>query len=125
MESLVGFTINIEYNKKQENAFTGALSWITLRLDAETMKSILNGITVGTIGRANANGPVMAEADEEIHKEVQETAVKARASHVHVNLHVTELVATQQEVPYLRLWSSAFLSGMQDLKHLLGDNNNK
>ena len=73
------------------------LSKVTSKLDAETMKSILDGIMVGTIGRADAHNPVVVEADEEIHKQVQETAVQARATHVHVNLHVTDWVATQQE----------------------------
>ena len=58
------------------------------------MKSILDGITVGTIGRADAHNPAAVEADEGIHKQVWETAVHARATHVCVNLHVTGSVAT-------------------------------
>ena len=72
-----------------------------MKLDAETMKSILDGITMGTIGRADAHDPVVAEADEEIHKQVWETAVQARATNVHLNLHVTDWVTPQQEDPIL------------------------
>ena len=86
------------------------------------MKSILDGITVGTIGRVDAHNPVVVEADEEIHKQVWDTAVQARAIHAHVNLHVTDWVATQQEDPILRTvikWISNWK--VQDLRHLLGD----
>ena len=58
---------------------------------------------MGTVGRVDAHNPAVVEADEEIHKQVWETAVQARANHVHVNLHVTDWVATQQEDPILKL----------------------
>ena len=35
---------------------------------------------MGTIGRPDAYEPVVAEADEEIHKQVWETAIQARAT---------------------------------------------
>ena len=57
---------------------------------------------MGTKGRADAHCLVVAEADEEIHEQVWETAVQARAAHTHVNLHVTTWVATQQEDPILK-----------------------
>ena len=60
------------------------------------MKSILDEVTVGTIGRADAHNPAVAEADEEIHKQVWETAIQARVTHACVNLHVTDWVATQE-----------------------------
>ena len=44
----------------------------------------------------------VVEADEEIHKQVWETAVQARATHVHLSLHVTDWVAMQQEDPILK-----------------------
>ena len=89
------------------------------------MKSILDGVTMGTIGRVDAHNPAVAEADEEIHEEVLETAVQARATHRHVNLHVTDWVATQQEYPIFKTeirWISN--QKVQDLKHLLGDDAN-
>ena len=73
-----------------------------MRLDAETVKSILDGITVGTTGRADAHNPMVVEADKEIHKQVWETEVQARAAHACVNLHVTDWVAAQQEDPVLK-----------------------
>ena len=72
-----------------------------LNLDAETVESILDRITVGTIGRVDAHDPAVVEVEEEIHKQVWENAVQARATHPHVNLSVTNWVATQHEDPIL------------------------
>ena len=69
--------------------------------------------------------PVVVEADEDIHKQVWETAAQARAILVHVNLHVTDLVPIQEEDPILQMvikWISEW--NVQDLKHLLGDTMN-
>ena len=91
----------------------------------ETMKFILDRVTLGLTGRANAHDPVVAETDDEIHKKVQETAVQARATYIHVNLHVTDWVAAQWEDPVLKAminWISNWK--LQNLKHLLGDDAN-
>ena len=122
VESLVGLTFSIEYHKGWDNAAADSLSLVTLRLVAEIMKPILDKITMGTIGRVDAHDPAVVETDEEIHKEVWEAAVQARATHAHVNLHVTDWVAVQQEDPILKTvieWISE--QKVQDLKHLLGD----
>ena len=68
---------------------------------------------------------MVVEAHEEIHKQVWETAVQARATHAHVNLHETYWVATRQEDPILKTaieWISNWK--VQDVKHLLGDDMN-
>ena len=104
---------------------TDALSWVTSKLDAETVKSILDGVTMGKTKRADAQDPVVAEADEEIHKPIQKTAILATAAQAHVNLHVTDWVTAQQEDPILKTvieWISR--QKVQDLKHLLGSNAN-
>ena len=93
VESFAGFTFSMEYHKGRDNAATDALSQVTLKLDAKTMKAILDRITMGMIGRSNAHDPAGVEADEEIHKQVQETAVQARVTHAHANLHLTDWVA--------------------------------
>ena len=77
------------------------------------------------IERADAHNPAVAKADEEIYKQVWETAVLDRATHTHVNLHMTDLVTTQEENPILKTmikWISS--QKVQDLKHLPGDNAN-
>ena len=122
MESLAGFTFSIEYQKGRDNAAADALSHVVSKLNAEAVKSILGGVTIGTAGRANTNHPVVAEADERIHKQVEEIAVQAWATHTHVNLHVMDWVAVQQEDPILKSvveWNASHK--VQDFKHLLGD----
>ena len=68
---------SIEYQKGRDNVATDTLSQVTLKLDTETMKYILDGITVGMMERVDAQDLVVAKADEEIHKQVQETAILA------------------------------------------------
>ena len=99
VESLVRFTFSIEYQKGWDNAAMYALSRVTSKLDVETVKSILDGVTMGMMERADAHDPAVAEADEEIHKQVWETAVLTRAIHACVKLHVTDWVTAQQEEP--------------------------
>ena len=87
------------------------------------MKSILDGVTVGSMKRADAHDLVVAKADEEIHKPVQEIAILAWAACI--NLHVTDWVTAQQENPICKT-AIKWISGqkVQDLKHLLGDDAN-
>ena len=84
---------SIEYQKGCDNVAADALSQVTLKLNAETVKSILDGVTVGTTEKADAHDLVVAKADEEIHKTVQETAILAQATCI--DLHVTDSVTTQ------------------------------
>ena len=60
----------------------------------ETVKFILDGVTMGSTGRADAHNPVVEENDEEIHKQVQEAAIQVRATHMCVHLHATDWVTT-------------------------------
>ena len=68
---------SIEYQKGHDNAARDALSQVTSKMNAETMKSILDGVTMGTIERADAHDLVVAKSDEEIQKPGQETAILA------------------------------------------------
>ena len=89
------------------------------------MKSILDRITMGMTERVDAHNPAVAKADEEIHKQVWETANLARATQAHMKLHMTDWVTAQQEDPILKTtikWISNWK--VQDLKHLLGDDTN-
>ena len=96
-----------------------------MRMDVEAVKSILDGVTMGLTGRADAHDPLVAETDKKIHKQVKEAAVQARAAHMHVNLHVTDWVATQREDPVLKAMTDWIPNPkVQNLKHLLGDNVN-
>ena len=76
---------------------------------------------MGMTERADAHHLVVADANEEIHKQVQETVVLDRATQVHEDLRVTDWMTTQQENSILKTmikWISCWK--VQDLKHLLG-----
>ena len=120
--SLAGFIFSIEYQKGRDSAVADALSHFASKLNAEAVKSILDGVTIGTARRANGHDLMVAEANKRIHKQVEETAVQAQATHMHVIMHVTDWVAAQQEDPILKIvmeWISSYR--VQDLKHLMGN----
>ena len=73
-----------------------------MRLGAETVKTILDRVTVGSARRADAHNLVVAKTDEEIHKKVWKAAVQATPAHTCVNLHVTDWVAAQWEDPVFK-----------------------
>ena len=108
LESLAWFIFSIKYQKGCDNVAANTLSWITLKLNAETMKSILNGVSVGTTNRADAHDPVVAKADEEIHQPVQETMILAWAAHI--DLHVSDYMnwltggSSTQDCNQVDLW---------------------
>ena len=78
-----------------DNAAMDVWSWVTLKLDTWTVKSILDRVTIGKTERVDAYDLVVAEADEEICKQVWETAILARATQACVNLHVTGWVTAK------------------------------
>ena len=119
------WSLTIHEQHEQDNAAADALSWVTLKLDAETVKSILDGVTMEMMERSDTQTPVVARADEELHRQVQETVILAWVAQAHINLHVADWVTTQQEDPILNT-TIKWISGqkLQDLKHLLGDNAN-
>ena len=67
--------LSIKYQREHDNVATDALSHVTSKLKAETVKSILDGFVRKTTERADAHDPVVAQADEEIHMPFQETVI--------------------------------------------------
>ena len=108
VDLLAGFTFSIEYQKGIDNTVADVLHCVASKLNADAVRSILDGVTVGTAGRANAHDPMMAEVDARIHQQVEETAVQGYAIHMHAHLHVMDWAAVQQEEPILKLWWSGF-----------------
>ena len=78
------------------------LSLVTSKLDTKTMKSILDRVTMGMTERADVHNLAVAEADEEIHKQVWETVSLTSVAQVHVDLNVTDWVILQWEYPMLK-----------------------
>ena len=89
------------------------------------MKSILDGVTLGLTGRVDVHEPVVAETDEDIHKQVWEAAIQTTAAHMCVNLHMTDWVAAQHEDPVPKAMIDWIPNQkVLDLKHLLRDSTN-
>ena len=63
VELLARFTFSSRYQEGWDNAAAEALSQVTSMLDAETVESILDVVTIGLIGRVDAPDPVVAESD--------------------------------------------------------------
>ena len=77
---------------------------------------------MGMTKRADAQDPMVAQADEEIHKPVQETAVLTRAAQTCIDTHVTDWATAQEEDPILKMVMDLISDWkVQDLKHMLGD----
>ena len=68
---------SLEYQKGHDNEVADALSRFTLKLTADTVKSILDGVTMEITKRADAHDLVGAKADNEIHKPVPGIAILA------------------------------------------------
>ena len=66
VESPARFTSSIEYQKGRDNVATDNLSKVTSKLDAEIMKYMLDGVTMGMTDGADTQDPVVAKADEDI-----------------------------------------------------------
>ena len=94
IESLVRFRFSNEYQKGHDMLLQMLWAEWLLRLDAETVRSILDGVTMGMVERADAHDPVVANADEDIHNSIQETAILAHPTWV--NPHVTDWVDCTQ-----------------------------
>ena len=95
---LAGFTFSIKYQKGGDNDVADVLNCVASKLNAKVVKFIQDRVTIGTIGRAEVHDPVVAEADEKIHRQAEETAVQARATH----MHVMDWVAAQED-PILKI----------------------
>ena len=81
VESLAGFTFSIKYQKGRDDAVAAALSHVASKLNAEAVKCILDGVTIGTTERSNNHDPMVTEANERIHKQVDKTPVQGHATH--------------------------------------------
>ena len=72
--ALTQFNFKLEYQKEHDNMVVNILSQVTTQLDSETVKSTLDGFTLGTVHHANALDPAMVEGDQCLEQEVWVTA---------------------------------------------------
>ena len=92
--TLAQFNFKLEYQKRHENMVGDILSQITTRLDPETVKSILNDVTIGMVHWAKVHVPTMVEGDQCLEQDVWVTA-----SQPLVEMHVTNWAEAQREAP--------------------------
>ena len=57
---LIDSLLALNSKKGRDNTATDAQSWVTLKLDTEIVKSILDGVIMGIIDRADAQVPAVA-----------------------------------------------------------------
>ena len=92
VSALVQFNFGLEYQKGHDNTVADVLSWVTTHLDPDMVKSILNGVTLGSAHWAKVHDPTIVEGDHSLEQEVCVTA-----GHAIVQMHVTDLAEAQKE----------------------------
>ena len=61
--ALMWFNFELEYQKGCDDMVANVLSWVTTWLDSETVKSILNGVTLRMVHWAESHDPAMVEGN--------------------------------------------------------------
>ena len=67
------------------------LSQVTTQLDSEMVKSILDGVALGTVHQVETHDPAIMEGDQCLEQEVRVTA-----GHPVVEMHVTDWAKAQR-----------------------------
>ena len=57
--ALVWFNFELEYQTGCDNTVMDTLSWVTTQLDMDTVRSILNRVTLGTVRQAKVHDPAI------------------------------------------------------------------
>ena len=83
--ALVHFNFEMEYQKGCDNTVADMMSQVTTQLDPDTVKSILDGIAIGAVHRAETHDPAMVECDHHLEQEVHVTT-----GHTLIQMHVTD-----------------------------------
>ena len=66
--ALAWFNFELEYQKGYDNTVADVLSQVTTWLDPETVKSILNGVALGTEHCAEVHDPAIVEGNQCLQK---------------------------------------------------------
>ena len=90
--------LKLEYQKGHDNTIADVPSWVTTQLNPETMKSILDGVTLGSAHQANVHNPTMVEGDQHFEQEVH-----VAAGHQLLEMHVTNWADGQRGKPNTEL----------------------
>ena len=68
--ALAQFNFELEYQKGCDNKVVDVLSQVTTRLDPDTVKSIIDRVTLGMVHWAKVYNPAMVEGDQCLEQEV-------------------------------------------------------
>ena len=63
MGALVQFNFKLEYQKGCDNTVVDVLSQVTTQLDPDMVRSILDGVAVGTVHWVETHDPAVVESD--------------------------------------------------------------
>ena len=94
--ALAQFNFELEYQKGCDNTVADTLSQVTTWLHPDTVKSILNRVTLGTVHWAKVHNPAMVEGNQCLEQEVL-----VAAGCTLVEMHVTDWAEAQREGPML------------------------
>ena len=92
VSALAQFTFKLEYQKGHDNTLADALSQVSTQLDLDTVKSILNGVTLRSAHQADVHDPTLVEGDPYLEQEVCVTT-----GHAAVQMHITDWAEAQRE----------------------------
>ena len=115
--ALVRFNFQLEYQKGWDITIVDVLSWITTHPSPKAVQSVLDGVTLCMVHRAEGHDPTLVEGDHNIDREVYVTA-----GWVQVEMHMTNWATALREDPVL----NAMLNWLEtlkktDLRTLLGE----
>ena len=117
VRTLVRFNFQLEYQKGHDNTVVDVLSQVTTCLDPDTVRLILNGVSLVAVHRAEAHDRTIIKGDHGLEQEVCVTAGCTL-----VQIHVTDLAEAQREDPVLSVvldWLEA--QKKMDLRMLLAE----
>ena len=116
VSALAWFNFELEYQKGCDNTVVDALSQVTTQLDPDTVRSILSGVTLGTMHPAKVHDPTIVEGNLHLEQEVH-----VAAGHTLVQMHVNDLAEAQKEDPMLGVVLNWLKAQKIDLKALLAE----
>ena len=94
--ALARFNFKLEYQKGWDNTVVDLLSWVTTHLNPDTVRLILNRVTLGAAHKAEVHDLTIIEGDHDLEQEVC-----VAAGHVLVQMHITDWAEAQREDPVL------------------------
>ena len=108
VSALANYNFEIEYLRGRDNKVADALSRVEEHLDAETVKSILDGVTLPVHERAELHNSTLAKEEERVVEEVKAAAGRVQTGPrlpagrpSKVDMHVTDWSEEQKKDPRL------------------------